>query len=107
MDTQSPLFTSDLAVSPLCMGAAEFGTTTPAGQSDRLVADFLEAGQNFFDTAHVYAVWTPGGIGASERELGATLRRAGVRDSVIVATKGGHPPDPQFPDYKRPGPYLS
>lgn len=96
---------TDLDVSALCYGASSFGTDVAGDAADRLVADFVAAGGNFFDTAHCYACWVPNGAGASERELGAALRRAGLLGKVIVATKGGHP---SFgTDYQRPEDFLS
>lgn len=96
---------SDLTVSELCFGMGGIGTTVRGEQTDRLVTAYLEAGGNFFDTAHCYLFWEEGGDGASERELGACLRRLGVRDQVVVATKGGHPDG--GPAYRRPNHYLS
>ena len=96
---------TELDVSSLCFGMGGFGTTTRGDKTDRLVAAYLEAGGNFFDTAHCYLFWEENGDGASERELGACLRRLGVRDTVVVATKGGHPDAGE--KYRRPDAYLS
>ncbi len=94
-----------LEVSTFCLGTGGFGTRVRDADTDRLVAAYLEAGGNFFDTAHCYAFWEPGGLGASERELGACLHRLGCRGGVVVATKGAHPDG--GPDYPRPDRYLS
>ena len=56
-----------------------------------LLDAYAEAGGNFLDTARVYAAWLPGQGGVSERTIGAWLRARGVRDRMIVATKGAHP----------------
>jgi len=97
---------TDLYVSALCFGAGSIGTGSARGEVvDRLVADFLDAGGNFFDSAHCYAFWEPDGLGASERELGRAIRRLGVRDQVVIATKGGHPD--AGPDYRRPDDFLA
>ncbi len=97
--------TTEIEVSTLCFGMGGFGTTVRGETTDRLIATYLEVGGNFFDTAHCYAFWEKDGNGASERELGASLRRLGVRQNVIIATKGGHPD--AGPDYRRPDGYLS
>jgi len=102
---QQPLPGTDLAVSELCFGMGGFGTTIRGDATDRLVAAYLEAEGSFFDTAHCYLFWEENGDGASERELGACLRRLGVRDRVVVATKGGHPDAGEA--YRRPDDYLS
>jgi aryl-alcohol dehydrogenase-like predicted oxidoreductase len=95
-----------LDVSALCYGTGSFGTSNAKGDvTERLVADFIDAGGIFFDTAHCYAFWAPDGLGASERELGAAVRRLGVRDRVVLATKGGHPDG--GPDYRRPDDFLA
>jgi aryl-alcohol dehydrogenase-like predicted oxidoreductase len=97
---------TELDVSTLCCGTGSFGTGSARGDiADRLIGDFIEAGGNFFDTAHCYGFWAPDGLGASERELGAALRRLGVRDRVVIATKGGHPDG--GPDYRRPDDFLA
>ena len=99
------LSNTDLTVSRLCLGAGAFGTGVKGDNADRLLAAFVEAGGNFFDTAHCYAFWVPGGLGASERELAASLRRIGAWESAVVATKGGHPDG--GPDYRRPADFLA
>jgi aryl-alcohol dehydrogenase-like predicted oxidoreductase len=103
--SRQPLPQTDLEVSPLCLGAGGFGTGIHGAAAERLVGDFLAAGGNFFDTAHCYAFWQENGLGASERELGATLRRLGALDTAVVATKGGHPD--MGPDYRRPADFLA
>src|SRR5579872_4503377 len=96
---------TDLTVSRFCLGAGAFGTSVTGSAADRLVAAFVEAGGTFFDTAHCYAFWVPGGLGASERELAASLRRVGALGDCVIATKGGHPDC--GPDYRRPYDFLA
>ncbi|MHB9106062.1 MAG: aldo/keto reductase [Armatimonadota bacterium] len=96
---------TDLQVSALCYGAVPFGMTVTGEEGDRLFGAFLEAGGNFFDTAHCYCCWLEGGDGVSERTLGEMVRRFGVRDRVVIATKGGHPDIP--PVYVGREHYLS
>lgn len=48
--------------------------------------DYFERGGNAFDTAYLY------GGGRQERLLGAWMRARGVRDEVVVLSKGGHTP---------------
>lgn len=94
-----------LDVSALCFGAGALGTHVRGPEADRLVGAFLDAGGDFFDTAHCYACWLPDGLGASERELAACLRCLGALDGVTIATKGGHPAIGEC--YPRPDRYLS
>ena len=49
-----------------------------------LLDDILALGGNTFDAAHVY------GNGDNERTLGRWLEARGVRDQVVVITKGAH-----------------
>lgn len=81
---------TDLEVSLLCCGTGSFGTGTRGDETDRLIAAYAGAGGNFYDTAHCYAFWVPNGLGASERELAASLRRLGLLETSVIATKGGH-----------------
>lgn len=96
---------SDLQVSALAYGTGGLGSDMRGADADRMVAACLEAGINFFDTAHCYAFWTPEGAGCSERELGAALRRLGALDLAVIATKGGH--SDGGPDYPRPAVCLA
>jgi aryl-alcohol dehydrogenase-like predicted oxidoreductase len=95
---------ADFTVSELCFGANPFGDKVRGADADRLLGQFIDAGGNFFDTAHCYSFWVEGaGAGSSERELGAAIRRRGCREQVVVATKGGHPAGPGYP---RPDRYM-
>jgi 1-deoxyxylulose-5-phosphate synthase len=66
-------------VSPLCLGALNFGGPTPDDVAVRIVDAALEAGINFIDTANVYHG------GRSEETVGKAL--AGRRSRVVLATK--------------------
>ncbi len=81
-----------LPVSAICLGTATHGSAIPRDQSFALLDGYAADGGNFIDTAHVYAAWLPGGEGASERTIGAWMRERGNRASMVIATKGGHPP---------------
>ena len=90
---------------PLGYGAGSLGTALTGDAAIRHVALYLEAGGNVFDTAHVYACWQPGGVGASERELGRVLKQLGVLESATIVTKGGHPAFGT--EYPRPAHFLA
>ena len=66
-------------VSPLCLGAMNFGGVTNEADSIRIVHAALDAGINFVDTANVY------NAGQSEVVVGKALE--GKRDQVFLATK--------------------
>lgn len=80
---------TDLSVSSLCYGGVSWGTAIRGDDMDRLLNAFRDLGGNFFDTAHCYSFWLPGGTGASELALGDYFRRNGCK-GMVVATKGGH-----------------
>lgn len=65
---------TDLTVSQIVMGSADAGTTISVADTFALFDAFSEAGGNFIDTAHVYAVWRPGGEGASELSVSGSSR---------------------------------
>jgi aryl-alcohol dehydrogenase-like predicted oxidoreductase len=68
-------------VSPLCLGAMNFGGPTTEADSVAMIDRALDAGINFIDTANVY------NRGESERIVGAALKANGRRDQVVLATK--------------------
>jgi aryl-alcohol dehydrogenase-like predicted oxidoreductase len=68
-----------LRVSRLCLGTMLMGDKTPTAESHRMLDTFVDAGQNFIDTADVY------GDGAAEKVLAPWLARR--RDEVVVTTK--------------------
>lgn len=103
---QVPLSGTDLKVSRLCLGTGVFGARIKGDNATRVVEEYLHLGGNFIDTAHCYAFWEPDGeAGCSEREVGRILRELGVRDQVVLATKGAHPDG--GPKYPRPERYMS
>ncbi len=83
--TYSLLGRSGLRVSPLCLGTMTFGTEWGWGidkpGAERLLAQYLDAGGNFVDTADGYTG------GTSESIIGDYLASSGRRDRVVVATK--------------------
>ncbi len=98
LSARRPLGSSDLTVSPICLGSNVFGWTADDDASFAVLDTFVELGGNFIDTANVYSAWVPGNQGGeSETIIGRWLRSRGVRDSVIIATKVGYPGPPAFP----------
>jgi 1-deoxyxylulose-5-phosphate synthase len=68
-------------VSPLCLGAMNFGGPTNVEDSLAIINRALEAGINFIDTADVY------NGGESERIVGRALKENSKRDQIVLATK--------------------
>ncbi len=78
--------------SAIGLGTVSLGSGLPERESFALLDCYFAAGGNLLDTAHVYSAWEAGGEGASERTLGRWIRANGIRNEVVVASKGGHPP---------------
>lgn len=77
---------TSLTVTPIAMGCWPIaGITTPGVTRERSLETLkaaFDSGINFFDTAYCY-----GYEGESERMIGEALR--GVRDQIVIASKGG------------------
>jgi aryl-alcohol dehydrogenase-like predicted oxidoreductase len=77
---------SGLRVSPFCLGTMTFGEdhgwgASPA-ESESILADYLDRGGNFIDTANIYT------NGHSEKIVGDYFAaRPGLRDRVVIGTK--------------------
>lgn len=79
--TYRSLGRSGVQVSPLCLGAMNFGKPTPEDEALRIIDAAIEGGINFIDTANVY------NAGESERIVGRALQRNSQRNNIVLATK--------------------
>jgi len=80
------LGTSGAVVSHYALGTMTFGAEASKETSHDILDGYVDAGGNFIDTADVYTA------GASEEIIGRWLAaRPGVRDQLVVATKGRFP----------------
>ena len=68
-------------VSSICLGCMMFGGRTDQQATNEIVAQALDGGVNFFDTANVY------NLGRSEEATGVALKTLGARGRVVLATK--------------------
>src|SRR6188768_3169091 len=64
--------------------------TQPREQLLDTVRSALDAGVTLFDTADAYGPGDEAAQGANERLVAGLLDELGVRDRVLLATKGGH-----------------
>lgn len=81
-----------IEVAPLVLGGNVFGWTADQETSFAILDAALEAGINAIDTADVYNRYMPGGRGGeSESMIGAWMKDRGVRERVVIITKGGLP----------------
>ena len=73
-------------VSAQCLGAMTFGNESDEETAHEQLDLFVERGGNFVDTADVYS------LGRSEEIIGRWLAaRPGMRDRIVIATKGRFP----------------
>ena len=87
------LGTSELNVTPICLGTMTFGEQVNEADSHAILARSLERGVNFLDAAEMYSV------PAREETFGATetiignwfARNPGIRQKWVVATKVAGP----------------
>ena len=86
------LFNTNLTVSNICLGTGNFGTATPDELAFEILDTFAKNGGNFIDTANVYGKWIPGAGNASEITLGKWLKARNAQKTMLIATKGAHPP---------------
>ena len=68
-------------VSELCLGCMMFGGRTGEEDSAQIIDRAIDEGVNFLDTANVYST------GASEEAVGKALKRNGMREAIVLATK--------------------
>lgn len=85
-----PLGRIGLMVSPLTLGAMEFGGKTSPDDASAVFGAALDAGINVVDTADVY------GRGISEEIVGRLIKP--VRDRLLLATKFSVPMDDRDPN---------
>jgi len=81
----------ELPVSKIVLGSTYFGTTISEEHALTMLDRFVEHGGTTIDTARVYGQTTPGGPSASEQVIGLWMQKNGMRDKVVLATKGVAP----------------
>jgi len=87
-----PLGRTGVQVSALCLGAMNFGGSTPEAEAHQILDTALDAGINFIDTSNNY------NQGESELVLGRWFQSGGRRQDVILATKVFRPVGPTIND---------
>lgn len=76
-------------LSKIGLGTGRFGTVLDREKSFEMLDMFFEHGGNVIDTARNYYEWVENGRGKSEQTIGAWMAERGVREKVLIATKGG------------------
>lgn len=79
-----------IEIAPIVLGGNVFGWTADREATFAILDSFLDAGFNAIDTADVYNRYAPGLQGGeSETLIGEWMEDRGVRDRIVVITKGG------------------
>ncbi len=87
---KSKITGTDLTAAKIVLGSDAFGTDMTESESFQMLDVYAEAGGNIVDTASVYQNWLGLGEHMSEKTIGKWLVSRGMRDKMIVVTKGGH-----------------
>jgi aryl-alcohol dehydrogenase-like predicted oxidoreductase len=87
------LGTSDLRVTPICLGTMTFGAQVNEADAHTILDHSLARGVNFIDTAEMYAVPPKAEtFGATETIIGNWFaKNPGVRQKLVLATKVAGP----------------
>ena len=89
---KSKLGSSDLNISPICLGTMTYGEQNTEADAHSQLDYALERGINFIDTAEMYPVMPRAeSQGATERHIGSWFKASGRRGDVILATKVAGP----------------
>jgi aryl-alcohol dehydrogenase-like predicted oxidoreductase len=90
---KSPLGSSSLHVTPICLGTMTFGEQVQEKDAHRILDRSLERGIHFIDTAEMYAVPAKADTcGATETILGNWFAQTpGARQKMVLATKVAGP----------------
>ena len=93
LDKLVQLGSSDLQVTPICLGTMIFGEQVDEATSFNIMDRALELGINFMDTAEMYAVPPrPGTYNATETIIGNWFaKRPDARKKLVLATKVAGP----------------
>lgn len=79
---------TNLNLPRLGVGTNQFGRKVDIATAEVILVASVEVGAHFIDTAEMY------GNGESERVIGEALRRCGLRDRMLIATKFSPSSDP-------------
>ncbi len=82
---------TDLSVTAIGLGSTATGSDVDGETSFAILDRWIEAGGNLIDTAHVYGLDRVSDVSRSEETIGSWMKDRGVRDRIVLCTKGGHP----------------
>ena len=80
---------TDIEVSRVCLGTMTFGQQNTETEAHDQLSLAIDQGVNFIDAAEMYPVPPkPETQGLTERHIGSWLKATGLRDKLVIATKG-------------------
>ena len=80
--------TTNIKVSKICLGSMTWGNQNTETEGHRQLDFALDKGVNFIDTAELYPVPATAEMsGRTSKIIGTWLKKKGVRDKVIIASK--------------------
>ncbi|MYM24045.1 aldo/keto reductase [Duganella sp. FT135W] len=83
---------SHLNVTKVCLGTMTWGEQNTEAEAHSQLDYAFERGINFIDTAEMYPVMVREETsGLTERYIGTWLKKTGLRDKVVIATKAAGP----------------
>lgn len=86
------LGSSQLMVTPICLGTMTYGEQNTESQAHEQLDYALERGINFIDTAEMYPVKPSAAtFSKTEQFIGSWLKKSGKRQDLILATKVAGP----------------
>ena len=79
---------TDIKVSKICLGTMTWGKQNTESEGHEQMNFAYDTGVNFFDTAELYPVPAEAETyGETERIIGTWLKKTGLRDKIILASK--------------------
>lgn len=78
-------------ISKIVMGALTMGCVQTLDESFAILDRYIELGGNMIDTGRSYFGEVYNGDSKSEYTVGKWLKKSGMRDKIILSTKGGYP----------------
>lgn len=81
----------DLKLAQIALGCDHYGESIDEQTASRQLDHYVQRGGNLLDTAHIYGQDKAGGPSSSEQVLGRWMKKNGLRNSLVIASKGCHP----------------
>ncbi len=81
----------EVKLAQIALGCDHYGESISEETAVRQLDYYVQKGGNLLDTARVYGQVKEGRPSSSEQVLGRWMKNNGIRDSIVLASKGCHP----------------